>query len=221
MWNTDFLKNIIPDSSQTTTISFQHLVHVSHPQCCSGYPSSGMWLRMNTQEHYSTVTQLMSTKRSCGSAGGTVLPPFWWEMLKCFWRSGCSHWFWVLKQFLTTLSCCPCSLFSELLLHSLPKHCDVSQISLTQWKNSGECPNSAKRHWAHQVHIKSSLGFWGLFFFWKEGRESSSDQLTKYSTGQMLRNLANLGFSGKTLHLNHLNLRAWTDEVRLCNTRTV
>lgn len=57
------------------TISFQHLVHVSHPQCCSGYPSSEMWLRTNTQEHYSTVTQLMSMKRSCGSAGGTVLPP--------------------------------------------------------------------------------------------------------------------------------------------------
>lgn len=37
-------------------------------------------------------------------------------------------------------------------------------------KNSGECPNSAKRHWAHQVHIKSSLGFWGLFFFLEGGR---------------------------------------------------
>lgn len=42
----------------------------------------------------------------------------------------------------------------------------------------------------------------GTFFIWKEGGELSANQLTKYSIGQIFRNLANLGFSEKTLHLN-------------------
>lgn len=68
-WNADFAKNTIPDSSRHANCFSALGARFPAPLLLGG-SQLRLWLRMNTQEHDSSVPQLHSTKRSCGVQEG-------------------------------------------------------------------------------------------------------------------------------------------------------